>query len=131
MGRHAPDPIATISVMSTKWSVTERSLFAQASRALVMTAMKLRKSLYSSTRASSRADQNSAPAGLTRLMRSKVLVATAVGNRSLIAFNFTRSHDPMKNEFFTTFTARASRHCHHGARDVPARSTFAHAATPG
>ena len=25
----------------------------------------------------------------------------------------------------------ASRHCHHGARDVPARSTFAHAATPG
>jgi hypothetical protein len=37
-----------------------------------MTGWKLRKSRYSSTRAKSRADQDSFPSALVRLMRSKV-----------------------------------------------------------
>lgn len=41
------------------------------------------------TRASSRADQNSAPAGLTRLMRSKVLLAA--GTTHSVSVAFTRS----------------------------------------
>src|SRR5258706_11852100 len=75
MGRWAPEPMPTNSVRSPKWSLTVWSLLAQACCAFAITAAKFRKSEYSSTRAKSRADQNSAPAGLTRLIRSKVLGA--------------------------------------------------------
>ena len=49
-------------------------------------AAKLRKSVYSSTRASSRADQNSWLSGLTPLMRSNVVLAVETGNESLMGF---------------------------------------------
>src|SRR5258708_25667868 len=77
MGRHAPDPMPTISVRSTKWSGMARPLVVQAWRALLMTVIKLRKSEYSSTRPSSRADQNSPPRSWVRLMRSKAVAAGA------------------------------------------------------
>jgi hypothetical protein len=83
-----------------QWSETVCPLLAQASRALVMTALKLRKSVYSGTRASSCADQKSAPAGLTRLMRSNVLVAAGTGKESLMAFVLSDATVQMKNEFF-------------------------------
>ena len=70
--RCAPEPIPTFSVISTKWSAIARALFVHASCAFVITAVKLRKSEYSKTRANSRADQNSPPRSFARLMRSKV-----------------------------------------------------------
>src|SRR5438874_2271589 len=80
MGRHAPEPMPTISVISTKWSETARSLLTQAWRALLITVMKLRKSEYSSTRANSRADQNSPPRSFKRLIRSKAFDGIIFGS---------------------------------------------------
>jgi hypothetical protein len=70
----------TISLDSTKWSETAWPLFAQASFAFSITGWKLRKFRYSNTRAKSRADHNSWPSALTRLMRSNVLLAAGAGN---------------------------------------------------
>src|ERR1035437_7911040 len=98
----------TISLVSTKWSETAWPLLAHASRALAMTAIKLRKSVYSSTRARSRADQNSWPSALTRLIRSKVLLAAGVGSGLLMAFLLPEAKVQMKHELFTRCTARTS-----------------------
>ena len=98
MARCAPEPMPTISVISTKWSVTAWPLLAQASLAFSMTVAKLRKSAYSSTRASSRADQNSPPCSLVRLMRSKVLLAAGTGNGSLMVFSSNRLQSALQGE---------------------------------
>src|ERR1039458_1075934 len=58
----------------------------QASFAFWITGSKFRKLRYSSTRARSRADHDSWPSALMRLMRSKVLLAAGAGNVSLMSF---------------------------------------------
>src|ERR1043166_1445700 len=78
----------TISVISTKWSETARPLLVQAWRALLTTVIKLRKSLYSSTRASSRADQNSPPRSLTRWMRWNVVAAGVIASLLIVPLSW-------------------------------------------
>ena len=101
MGRCAPDPRLTISLVSTKWSKTVWPLLAHASRALAMTVKKLRKLVYSSTWAKSRADQNSWPSALTRLIRSKVLLPAGAGSWLLLGFLLPEAAVQTKNELFT------------------------------